>query len=89
VEIKEILSALEYNTGSFPREALTEAIRQKEKIVPELLLLLERANENVLFIADHSDYMAHLYAMFLCAQFREKRAYPLVVNLFSHPGHRP
>ena len=30
--------------------------------------------------------MAHIYAMFLLAQFREKRAYPLIVNLFSHPG---
>ena len=30
--------------------------------------------------------MAHIYAMFLLAQFREKRAYPLVVDFFSAPG---
>jgi hypothetical protein len=29
------------------------------------------------------DYMAHLYAMFLLAQFRETRAYPLVVRFAS------
>ena len=32
------------------------------------------------------DYMAHLYAMFLLAQFRETRAYPLVVRFASLPG---
>ena len=31
-------------------------------------------------------YMAHLYAMFLLAQFREARAYPLVVRFASLPG---
>jgi hypothetical protein len=30
--------------------------------------------------------MAHLYAMFLLAQFRETRAYPLVVRFASLPG---
>ena len=30
--------------------------------------------------------MAHIYAMFLLAQFREKRAYPLIVDFFSAPG---
>jgi hypothetical protein len=30
--------------------------------------------------------MAHLYAMFLLAQFRETRAYPLVLRLASLPG---
>jgi len=31
--------------------------------------------------------MAHLYAMFLLAQFRETRAYPLVVRFASLPGN--
>ena len=30
--------------------------------------------------------MAHIYALFLLAQFREKRAYPLIVNFFATPG---
>ncbi len=86
LEIKEILSKLEYNTGSFPREAVTEAIRQKDTIVPELLAVLQHAAENITFIEEHPDYMLHIYAMFLLAQFREKRAYPLIVKLFSYPG---
>ena len=30
--------------------------------------------------------MAHIYAMYLLAQFREPRAYPLIVEFFSIPG---
>ena len=33
------------------------------------------------------DYMAHLYAMFLLAQFRETRAYPLMVRFALLPGN--
>ncbi|RZN36625.1 MAG: DUF1186 domain-containing protein, partial [Methanophagales archaeon ANME-1-THS] len=33
MEIKEVLSELEYNKGSFPHEAVRETITQKEKIV--------------------------------------------------------
>ncbi|MFC1960201.1 DUF1186 domain-containing protein, partial [Chloroflexota bacterium] len=35
---------------------------------------------------EQEDYMAHMYAMYLLAQFREERAYAPLVNLFSIPG---
>ncbi|MFQ6127387.1 MAG: DUF1186 domain-containing protein [Thermoplasmata archaeon] len=86
LETQEILSKLEYNTGSFPYEAVQEAIKQKEVIIPELLRILENAERNIDYIKERPDYFAHIYSMFLLAQFREKRAYPLIVDLFSHPG---
>lgn len=86
MEIKKVLSEMEYNTGSFPYEAVREAITQKEKIVPELLKILENVEKNIDQIEEQSNYMAHIYAMFLLAQFREKRAFPLIVDIFSHPG---
>ncbi len=33
--------------------------------------------------------MIHIYAMYLLAQFRETRAYPLLVQVFSAPGELP
>jgi hypothetical protein len=30
--------------------------------------------------------MLHVFALYLLAQFREKRAYPFVVKMFSAPG---
>ncbi len=86
MEIREILAELEYNRGYFPHEAVQEAIRQKDKIIPELLRILENAERNIHQIEEQPSYMAHIYAMFLLAQFREKRAYSLIVDLFSHPG---
>lgn len=86
MEIKEILLELRYNKGWFPYEAVREAIRKKDEIIPELLKILEYVEENIDQIKEEPNYMAHLYAMFLLAQFREKQAYPLIVKIFSHPG---
>ena len=36
--------------------------------------------------ASDGDRMDHIYAMYLLAQFREVRAYPLLVKIFSAPG---
>ena len=84
MEITRILKGLERNTGTFPREALEAAVERREEITPELLRILEdtaaRAQEIVEEDTDGA-YFAHLYAMYLLAQFREARAYPLVVQL--------
>lgn len=34
---------------------------------------------------ENTDYAGHIYAIFLLAQFREPRAYPLLVEFFSAP----
>jgi len=81
--IPEILAQLERHTGVFPREALEEAVQQREAITPELLRILEETTANLAGFAQDKDYMAHFYAMFLLAQFREKRAYPLLVGFCS------
>jgi Protein of unknown function (DUF1186) len=85
MDIQEILQALETNTGTFPREAVAQAIAQREAITPELLRVLAEAQHNIEHLIE-SDSMAHIYAMYLLAQFREPRAYPLIVEFFSIPG---
>ncbi len=81
--ITQILKELERNTGTFPRKAVEAAVEAREEITPELLRILEdtvaRAKEIVAEDADGA-YFAHLYAMYLLAQFREAHAYPLVVR---------
>ncbi len=86
MQIKEILAELEYYTGVFPREALTRAIEEREQIIPELLDIIKRAEENPEELEDEPDYMGHVYAMFLLSQFREKRAYEPLIRFFSLPG---
>lgn len=85
MEIQEILDELRYNTGVFPRDALQAAVEKQTEITAELLRILEYADNNIEEIAGDSHYFAHIFAMYLLAQFREKRAYPLIVEFISRP----
>ena len=85
MDVQEILQQLETNTGTFPREAVAQANAQRETITPELLRVLVEAQHNIKHLRE-SEYMTHIYAMYLLAQFREPRAYPLIVEFFSIPG---
>ncbi|MGO9572509.1 MAG: DUF1186 domain-containing protein [Desulfomonilaceae bacterium] len=89
MDIQRIVTKLEAQDGAFPREALAYAIANRDVIIPELLGILAQTLENHEELLDQPKYMGHIYAMFLLAQFREKRAYPLLVQLFSLPGEIP
>jgi hypothetical protein len=86
MDVEEIIEALKFYDGTFPRQALKGAIARREQVTHILLQILEEAARNVEAVYEQEDYMAHIYAMFLLAQFREERAYPLVVEFFSAPG---
>ncbi|MBN1485179.1 MAG: DUF1186 domain-containing protein [Chloroflexia bacterium] len=87
MEQSSILEPLEFlKAGEFPRQALLAAVAQRERITPALLEILEKARKNVQDLARQESYMAHIYALYLLAQFRETRAYPLIVDFFSIPG---
>lgn len=82
--IDEILAELEvFEPGYFPRRAVREAVARKNEITPHLLDILERTLATPEKVAYDDGYIGHLFAAFLLAQFRETRAYPLVVKLFA------
>jgi hypothetical protein len=84
--MQEILKEMELNTGVFARRAVQEAIAGREQITPALLQTLVYAKQNAEQMVDRANYIAHIYAMYLLAQFRERRAYPLIADFFSIPG---
>ena len=86
METAEILHQFERATGGFARAAVEAAVARRGEITPELLRVLEETVERAPQVDAEGDYMAHLYAMFLLAQFRETRAYPLVVCFAALPG---
>ena len=86
METAEILHQFERATGRFARAAVEAAVARREEVIPELLRTLQDTVDRAAEFGAQDDYMAHLYAMFLLAQFRETRAYPLVVRLASLPG---
>ncbi len=88
MEITDILEALTtLEEGHFPREALEAAIAQREAITPHLLRVLEETKQDELErMLVEPDYMLPFYALYLLAQFRETRAYPLIVDIFALEG---
>jgi len=85
MDITEIIATFEQSPEKFPYAAIDGAIRQKDQIVPVLLALI--ANPAQLFqkCEQQPDYMGHVYAFFLLAQFRITRAFPLIIKIYSRP----
>jgi hypothetical protein len=71
--IPQILKELEPYTGKFPMKAMKAAIEQRDAITPELLRVLEAVAENPAERAKREDYMLHVFAIHLLAQFGERR----------------
>ena len=67
--VTKILNEVEYNNGKFPREILRRAIAQRDEIIPELLEILKFTCEKAETLAKKDNYLAHIYAMYLLAQF--------------------
>ncbi len=86
MELSEIIAELENYTGKFPRQALEEAIAQREAITPLLLETLAKWKDNLEELAQLPDYFLHIYALYLLAQFKESQAYPLIIEFFSASG---
>lgn len=86
MKVEDILKELEPYTGRFPKCAMKEAVKQQEAITPELLRVVEAVAANPVEFAARGGYMLHKFAIYLLAQFREKRAYRSIVGMFSAPG---
>lgn len=83
MNIDEIISAIEYNHGKFPRHALERAMEEKELITPRLLQVIRNTTDDIQTVDDDSAYILHIYALYLLAQFRETDAYLPIIEFFS------
>lgn len=80
MNIQEILTQLKAPNEKLPYDALQAALEHQEQMIPELLQIIEHAKDDFDYLWDHPDYLGHIYAMYLLARFREKSAYPLIVD---------
>ncbi len=84
MEVNNIIEELKYYTGELPKEAIKQAIQQKEKITPKLLEMLEYTKNNIDKILDEEDeFFGYIYAFFLLAEFKEKKAFPYLMDLLN------
>ena len=86
MRIEQILETLDGYAGPFPVHLVAECIARREETTPLLLQILARLADDPEAWPDYEDRMAHIYALYMLALFREKRAYPLMVRIFSEPG---
>ena len=82
--VSQIITQLKTDDYSFfPREALEQAVIQQEAITPLLLDIIEGVANNPKSI---DDTHAYFFALFLLAQFKESKAYPLIIKYFGGLG---
>ena len=86
MEVNEILEVLQEDHRLFPRQAMLGAIEKREEITPRLLQIIEETIARAEELADEPSKMVHLYSLYLLGQFRERRAYPSIIRLFSLPA---
>jgi len=79
------LNKLRYVERIFPRQALLDAMNQKEEITERLLSELDQIIASPQFALEEPDYMLHMYSLYLLAQFKEKRAFRRIIKLVSLP----
>ena len=84
MKVNDIIEQLKYYTEELPKEAIKQAIQQKEKITPKLLEMLEYTKNNLDEICNEKDeFFGYIYAIFLLAEFKEKKAFPYLIDLLN------
>lgn len=89
MEIEELFACLDRHQGSFPKDLTAEVIARREEATPRFLAMLEDIDGNPEPWLAANGRMIHIYALYLLALFRETRAYPPIVRVFSRPGEFP
>ena len=89
MEFETLSNQLKHFSGPYPKAALEKAIQSRDSIVPGLLNAIRQTIDNSLDVIDRDDNALCTYAMYLLAQFREKQAYPLIIELLSLPEGKP
>ena len=78
----EALEAIKNFSEDFPGEVIKIIQENREDYISELLDSLDYVYRNAKELREErSDYFLHTYAMYLLAEFREGRAFPLLIKL--------
>lgn len=83
MDIDLILTELTAFKEKLPRQALEAAISRQAEITPHLLAVLEAVAKNPLTRLDRPDFTLPEYALYLLAFFKEPKAFPLIIKLFT------
>jgi hypothetical protein len=86
ISASDILGDLEYPLKAFPEAAIQAALSRKDEMIPLLLRVLGDAVFTV--ATEDDDTMAPLFALYILSQFREQRAFPLIIEFARLPEEK-
>lgn len=81
--VEFIAEKLEYFSRPFPQKIVEAAVKYKNEITPKLLEFLNYAYHNHRTL--DPNYMGHLYALFLLAEFKETKAFEVALSMLELP----
>ncbi|SCW80306.1 SEC-C motif-containing protein [Paenibacillus tianmuensis] len=84
--MEQILQAIRYNNGRFPRNELQQIIEQKEEAIPYLLQIMNDLKDDYEKVLDRPTRIDFIYAYFLLAQFQVKELFPIMIDVLSKPS---
>lgn len=86
--MKKVIEQFKYSNKKFPREAVDQAVENQEETTQILLEEFDQMLEHPEVFVEDTDFMLHIYAMYMLAQFREKEAFQRIIDLVSFtPEH--
>ena len=83
----EILEKLQLPGRQLSRDVLEVIQHNPDTYRSDLLKILDQEADNPQNPASRTEYNHWLYAIYLLAELREKKAYPLIIKLFSRSGN--
>nr|WP_019537154.1 DUF1186 domain-containing protein [Paenibacillus ginsengihumi] len=83
--MQALLESIRYNEGKFPRKELQQLIDNKEEAIPHLLAIVEEVINHPDAYLDEPSRIDLIYSLYLLAQFRETRLYPLLIQFLNLP----
>lgn len=84
--MEQLLKAIRYNDGKFPRNEIQQIIERKEEAIPCLLQIMNDLKEDYTKVIDSPTRIDFIYSYYLLAQFRVKELFPIMIDILSSPS---
>ena len=78
-----IIKKIEWYNKVFPEKEFQYCVENKAESIPSLLEILEKVSNKPDKFSEEEDFVGPIYATFLLAQLKEKKAYPLLCSILD------
>lgn len=83
MSLQQALNEIHFYRGVIPNTAYEVLIAHQEEVTPLFIQIIKNVIERHERTGDY--YVAHIHALLLLSQFREKTAYPVIIELLNLP----